>query len=88
MSSNLALAPESPPPDMPTETVPTVEEVQSNVRNVMIVLLDDRLRAYVIFNLYGKDLSLTLEGRLRVENVSQCGGIFRPGVQGAPAASS
>ncbi len=34
----------------------------------MIVLLDDRLRAYVVFNLYGKDLSLTLEGRLRAEN--------------------
>ncbi len=43
-------------------------EVQSNVRTVMIVLLDDRLRAYVVFNLYGKDLSLTLEGRLRAEN--------------------
>jgi hypothetical protein len=68
VKSNLALAPENPPQDTSPQGTPTVEEVQSNVRNVMIVLLDDRLRAYVVFNLYGKDLSLTLEGRLRVEN--------------------
>jgi hypothetical protein len=68
VKSNLALAPENPPQAAPSQGTPTMEEVQSNVRNVMIVLLDDRLRAYVVFNLYGKDLSLTLESRLRVEN--------------------
>ena len=49
------------------EPEPTVAEVQSNVRDVKIDLLDDRLRAYVVFELYGKLLSLMLEGKLRAE---------------------
>lgn len=49
-------------------TEPTIEEVKSNVRDIKIDLVDDRVRAYVVFNLYGKDMSLLLEGRLRVED--------------------
>lgn len=49
-------------------TEPTIEEVKSNVRDVKIDLVDNRVRAYVVFNLYGKDMSLLLEGRLRVED--------------------
>ena len=55
------------PGNEPT-TEPTIEEVKSNVRDVKIDLVDDRVRAYVVFNLYGKDMSLLLEGRLRVED--------------------
>jgi hypothetical protein len=66
VSSNLALNPEIP--ETPSDEVPTVEEVQSNVKDLKILLMGDSLLAYVVFNLYGKDLSLTLEGRLRVED--------------------
>ena len=47
---------------------PTVEEVQSSVRDVKIELLGDSLRAYVSFELYGKELSLEMEGRLTVRD--------------------
>jgi hypothetical protein len=47
---------------------PTLEEVQSTVRDVRVNLVDDRVRAYVVFDLHGKDLTLTLEGRLRAVN--------------------
>ncbi len=45
---------------------PTLEEVKSNVRDVKIHLEGDKVVAYVVFDMYGKDLSLTLEGGLRV----------------------
>ena len=44
----------------------TVAEIQAAVEDVKLDLLDDRVRAYVGFNLYGKTLSLLLEGRLEV----------------------
>ena len=50
------------------EADPTVEEVQSSVRDVKIALADDRVQAYVIFGFHGKDLSLVLEGHLHVVN--------------------
>ncbi len=69
MGSNLALAPPSKPQtENPSGAEPTLEEVQSSMRDVKVNLLDDRLHAYVLFNFHGKDLSLSLEGRLRVEN--------------------
>lgn len=43
----------------------TEAQVRSSVRDVKIQLVEDRVRAYVLFNLYGKDLTLELEGRLR-----------------------
>lgn len=55
------------PGNEPT-TEPTIEEVKSNVRDIKIDLVDDLVRAYVVFNLYGKDMSLLVEGRLRVED--------------------
>ena len=48
------------------EGQPTLEEVQSSVRDVRINLIDDQVRAYVLFDFHGKDLSLVLEGRLGV----------------------
>jgi hypothetical protein len=41
-----------------------VEQVRSNVRDVKVQLIDDRLRAFVVFDFHGKDLTLQLEGRL------------------------
>jgi len=50
---------------------PTPEEIQqmrSNVRDVKVQLVADRLRAYVVFSVYGRDLSLQLEGHLHAQN--------------------
>ena len=47
---------------------PTMEQVQSSVRDVKIELRQNSLRAYVLFELYGKDLSLELEGQLTVRD--------------------
>jgi hypothetical protein len=52
----------SPPPDS------SVGEAQSSVRDVRITLLEDRIQAYVLFDFHGKELSLQLEGRLRVDD--------------------
>ena len=52
-----------PPASTPSE--PTEAQVRSSVRDVKVQLVEDRVRAYVVFNLYGKDLTLELEGRLR-----------------------
>jgi hypothetical protein len=43
---------------------PTIAEVQSSVRDVKIALVNDSLRAYVLFDFHGKELSLELDGRL------------------------
>ena len=53
---------------MPIPPPATIEEVQSNVRDVRVKIEGDRIVGYVLFNIRGKDMSLTLEGGLRVEN--------------------
>lgn len=45
-----------------------IEQVRSTVRDVKVALIDDRVRAYVLFDFHGKDLSLQLEGRLGAAN--------------------
>lgn len=55
-----------------TEPEPTVADVQSSVRDVKVDLVGDLIKAYVVFNLHGKDLSLELDGRL-----SSFGGYLR-----------
>ena len=57
LASNLQLAPAAPAP---------ASQVQSSVRDVKINLLEDRMRAYVLFTFHGADLSLQLEGQLGV----------------------
>ncbi len=52
----------------PQSDEPTLEEVRSSVRDMKLDLLADRVRAYLVFDFHGKDLSLLLEGRLRVEH--------------------
>lgn len=72
LSSNLALQPASgagPARQAGAATSdPSLEEVQSSVKDVKITMEGDRLQAYVVFNLHGVDLSLDLQGRLRAEN--------------------
>jgi hypothetical protein len=79
LRSNLAIASASPPPGSGpkvTEDPPrpsgahnmTVEEVQSNVRDVRVTLHGDRIHGYVLFELYGKNLSLTLNGSLELRD--------------------
>ncbi len=67
----LATPAQAAPVDAPPNTAakqPTVEELQSSVRDFRINLTDDRVHAYLVFDFHGKDLSLDLEGRLGVEN--------------------
>jgi hypothetical protein len=68
--------PATAPPDDPGSGVPTpsgtsaeqVEQVRSSVRDVKVELIDDRVRAYVVFDFHGKDMTLQLEGRLAATN--------------------
>lgn len=45
-------------------TAQDVEQMRSNVRDFKIQLVDDRVKAYVLFDVHGKDMTLQLEGRL------------------------
>jgi len=75
LSSNLDIASASPPPrvtENPSRPAGgqdlTMEEVQSNVRDVKIKIDGDRIHGYVLFELYGKNLSLTLNGHLELRD--------------------
>jgi len=55
----------------PSQQAPTqedIEQMKSNVRDVKVQLIDDRVKAYLVFNVHGKDLSLQLEGKLRAQD--------------------
>lgn len=45
-----------------------VERMRSNVKDVKVQLIDDRVRAYVVFDVHGKDMTLQLEGKLGVQD--------------------
>jgi len=45
-----------------------VEQMRSNVRDVKIQLVDDRVKAYILFDVHGKHMTLQLEGRLSARN--------------------
>jgi hypothetical protein len=55
-------------PDGSAPTPQDVEQMRSNVRDVKIQLIDDRVKAYVVFDVHGKDMTLQLEGRLSAQN--------------------
>jgi hypothetical protein len=58
-------------PNLPTPSATPaeqVEQVRSSVRDVKVELVEDRVRAYVIFDFHGKDMTLQLEGRLASAN--------------------
>lgn len=46
----------------------TVEQVQSSVKDVKVDMDGNLVKAYVIFNFHGQDLSLELDGHLGAEN--------------------
>jgi hypothetical protein len=52
--------------DAPSAT--DVEQMRSSVRDVKIQMESDKVRAYVIFDVHGKDMTLVLEGKLGAEN--------------------
>jgi hypothetical protein len=41
-----------------------MEQVRSSVKDVKVELIEDRVRAYVVFDFHGKDMTLQLEGKL------------------------
>jgi len=49
-------------------TAQEVEQMRSNIRDFKIQLVDDRVKAYVLFDVHGKDMTLQLEGRLGAQN--------------------
>ena len=55
-------------PNAPKRDLPSVEEVQSSVRDVRVDMEGDLIKTYVLFNLHGEDISLELEGHLGAEN--------------------
>ncbi|MFH1574275.1 MAG: hypothetical protein ABIG68_09845 [Acidobacteriota bacterium] len=63
LGGHLALAPPRGA-EVPSEDSEAIERAQSTVRDVKIELLEDSLRAHVVFDLYGVDVTLLLEGRL------------------------
>jgi hypothetical protein len=65
----LAAGGESPAaPNGGSPTAQEVEQMRSNVRDVKVELIDDRVKAYVVFDVHGKDMTLQLEGRLGAQN--------------------
>jgi len=46
----------------------TIEQVQSSVKDVKVDMDGDLVKAYVIFDFHGKDLSLELDGHLGAQN--------------------
>jgi len=55
-------------PDHPAPTAEEIDQMRSSVRDVKVQLMDDRVKAYVVFDVHGKDLTLQLEGRLSAQD--------------------
>jgi hypothetical protein len=80
LASHLDISPATPTKSAPNSTPsrdanasPTppgspAEQVRSSVRDVKVELVQDRVRAYVVFDFHGKDLTLQIEGRLASAN--------------------
>jgi hypothetical protein len=47
---------------------PTLEQVQSSVKDVQVDMDGDLVKAHVIFDFHGKDMSLELDGHLGAQN--------------------
>jgi hypothetical protein len=64
---------EATPAANPTFSTPggdaqSIEEVQQSVKDLKVDMDGDLVKAYVVFNLHGQDLSLELDGHLASEN--------------------
>lgn len=51
----------------PVESEPSVQEVQSALKDVRMNLMGNQLRAYALFVLYGKEISLQLDGTIETQ---------------------
>ena len=51
----------------PVGSEPSVQEVQSALKDVRINLMGNQLRAYALFALYGKEISLQLDGTIETQ---------------------
>jgi hypothetical protein len=49
-------------------TMDDIEQMRSNVKDVKVQLVDDHVRAYVVFDVHGKDMTLQLVGKLGADN--------------------
>ncbi|MBZ5701569.1 MAG: hypothetical protein LAN84_06950 [Acidobacteriia bacterium] len=67
LATHLDLAPNATPASPPAAE-PTEAQVRSSVRDVKVQLIADRLRAYVVFDVHGKEMTLQIEGRLQNVN--------------------
>ena len=64
-----AATPTAATPGAPGSPTPEdVEKMRSSVRDVKVTMADDRVRAYVVFDVHGKDMTLELEGKLAATN--------------------
>jgi len=65
LASHLDISPKGSPNPSPGGASPAdVEQVRSAVKDVKVQLIEDRVRAYVVFGFHGKDMTLQLEGKL------------------------
>jgi hypothetical protein len=72
-NAGAAVAPSAPsgPNELSGPGAPSaadVEQVRSSVRDVKVQMEGDRVKAYVVFDMHGKDMTLELEGRLGSTN--------------------
>ncbi len=61
-------APDATPGGSGAPTSEDVEKMRSSVRDVKVQMTDDRVKAYVVFDVHGKDMTLELEGKLGATN--------------------
>ncbi|HJS67755.1 MAG TPA: hypothetical protein VJ760_10560 [Nitrospiraceae bacterium] len=52
---------------IPSGSDPSIQEVQSALKDVRMNLMGNQLRAYALFALYGKEISLQLEGTITTQ---------------------
>jgi hypothetical protein len=53
---------------LPAGEQPTIDQVQSAVKDVKVDMVGDVVKAFVLFDFHGKDMSLELDGHLSSEN--------------------
>jgi len=54
--------------DPETPNASAAEQLRSNVKDLKVQLVKDRMRAYVVWDVHGKDMTLQLEGKLGADN--------------------
>jgi hypothetical protein len=67
-ATNAAPAANDPSAALAAGDLRSLEDVQSSVKDVKVDMAGDLVKAYVIFDFHGKDISLELDGHLSAEN--------------------